>query len=119
MLLQSVKTRGGRTIGRGMKEQERTVWLLSIPACSQVNHVMRQVSGICYDGTIVLTKIMKITVMIMQYILLRSPFCPMKELINIHTGEVAGRNVNADEGYKIGLKIIESTTGVDIDKFIF
>ena len=43
----------------------------------------------------------------------------MKELINIHTGEVADRNVNADEGYKIGLKIIELMTGVDIDKFIF
>ena len=43
----------------------------------------------------------------------------MKELINIHTGEVTGRNVDADEGYKIGLKIIESMTGVDIDKFIF
>ena len=43
----------------------------------------------------------------------------MKELINIHTGEVADRNVNADKGYKVGLKIIESMTGVDIDKFKF
>ena len=43
----------------------------------------------------------------------------MKELINIHTREVAGRNVDADEGYKIGLKIIESMTGIDTDKFIF
>ena len=43
----------------------------------------------------------------------------MKELINIHTREVAGRNVDADEGYKIGLKITESMTGVDTDKFIF
>ena len=43
----------------------------------------------------------------------------MKELINIHTGEVADRNVNADKGYKIELKIIESMTGVDIDQFIF
>ena len=55
----------------------------------------------------------------MQYILPRGPFCPMKELINIHTGEEADRNVNADEGYKIGLKIIESMTGDGTDKFIF
>ena len=41
----------------------------------------------------------------------------MKELINIHTS--AERNINADEVYKIGLKIIKSITGVDIDKFIF
>ena len=55
----------------------------------------------------------------MQYILPRGPFCPMKNLINIYTGDIADRNVNADEGYKIGLKIIESMTGNDIDKFIF
>ena len=55
----------------------------------------------------------------MQYILPQSPFCPMKEFINIPTREVAGRNANADESYKIELKIIESMTGVDTDKFIF
>ena len=43
----------------------------------------------------------------------------MKEVINIHTGEVADRNGNAGKCYKIGLKIIESMIGVDIDKFIF
>ena len=43
----------------------------------------------------------------------------MKELINIHTGEVADRNVNVLDGYKIGLKIIEPMTGIDTDKLIF
>ena len=43
----------------------------------------------------------------------------MKELININTSQIAERNVNADEVYKIGLNIIKSMTGVDIDKFIF
>ena len=57
--------------------------------------------------------------MVMQYILPRSPFYPMKELINIHTREVADRNVNVGEGYKIGLKIIESMTLADFDKLIF
>ena len=42
----------------------------------------------------------------------------MEELINIHTGEVADRNINAYEGYEIGLKI-ESMTGDDIKKLIF
>ena len=32
----------------------------------------------------------------------------MKELINIHSGQVADRNVNADKSYKMRLKIIES-----------
>ena len=120
--MQSIKTRGGLTTGRGMMEQQRAVWLLSTPACSQVNHAMQQVSGVCYDGSeqhkVVsnshTNKDYENVVMVMQYILPRSPFCPMKELINTHTGEVADRNVNADEGYKIGLKIIESMTCVDI-----
>ena len=124
--MRSIKTRGGLTRGRGLTEQQTTVWLLSTPACSQVNHAMQQVSGVCYDGSEQhkevsnsrTNKDYEDTVMVMQYILPRSPFCPMKELINIHTGEVADRNVNADEGYVIGLKIIESMTGVDIDKFI-
>ena len=123
--MRSIKTRGGLTRERGMTEQQTTVWFLSTPACSQVNHAMQQVSGVCYDGSEQhkevsnsrTNKDYEDAVMVMQYVLPRSPFCPMKELINIHTG-VADRNVNADEGYEIGLKIIESMTGVDIDKFI-
>ena len=125
--MRSIKTRGGLTRGRGMTEQQRAVWLQSTPACSQVNHATQQVSGVCYDGSEQhkevsnsrTNKDYEDAVMVMQSILPRSPFCPMKELINIHTGEVADRNVNTGEGYKIGLKIIESVTGVDIDKFIF
>ena len=121
--MRSIKTLGGLIRGRGMTEQQRTVWFLSTPACSQ----MQQVSGVCYDGSeqhkevsnSLTNKDYENALMVMQYILPRSPFCPMKELINIHTGEVADRNVNADEGYKIGLKMTESLTGVDIDKFIF
>ena len=125
--MRSIKTRGGLTRGRGMTEQQRKLWLPSTPACSQANHAIRQVSGVCYDGSeqhkeVNISRTNKNyedAVMVMQYILPRSPFCPMKELINIHTGKVADRNVNADEDYKIGLKIIEPMTGVDNDKCIF
>ena len=48
--MQSIKIRGSLTRGRGMREQQRTVQLLSIPACNQVNHTKQQVSGgVCYD----------------------------------------------------------------------
>ena len=67
-------------------------------------------SRVCYDGSEQhkevsnsrTNKDYEELVMVMQYILPRSPFCPMKELLNIHTGEVADRN--DDEVYKIGLK---------------
>ena len=125
--MRSIKTRGRVTRRQGMTKQQRTVWLLSTPACNQVNHAMQKVSGVCYDGSEQhkevsnsrTNKNYEDAVMVMQYILPRSLFCPMKELINTLTGEVADRHVKADEGYKIGLKIIESMTNVDIEKFIF
>ena len=123
----SIKTRGGLTRRQGMTEQQRAERLLSTPGCSQVNHAMQQVSGVCYDGSEQHKEVSNSctnkdygdAVIVMQYILPQSPFCPMKELINIHIREVADRNVNANEGYNIGLKIIESMTGVDINKFVF
>ena len=125
--MRSIKSRGGLTRRQGMTKQQRIVWLLSTPACSQVNHAMQKVSGVCYDrseqhkevSNSRTNKNYEDAVMVMQYILPRSLLCPMKELINIHTGEIADRSVNADEGYKIGLKIIESMTDNDTDKFIF
>ena len=123
----SIKTDGGLNKGQGMTEQQRTVWLLSTPASGHVNHVMQQVSGVCYNASEQYKKFSKShtnkdykdAVMVMQYLLPQSPFYSIKELINIHTREVADRNLNADEVYKIRLKIIESMTGVDIDNFMF
>ena len=123
----SIKTDGGLNKEQGMTEQQRTVWLLSTPASGHVNHAMQQVSGVCYNASEQHKKVSNShtnkdyegAVMVMQYILPQSPFYSIKELINIHTREVADRNLNADEGYKIRLKIIESMTGVDIDNFMF
>ena len=75
--MQSIKTHGGLTGGRGMTEQQRTVWLLSTPACSQVNHAMQQVSGVCDDrseqhkevSNSRTNKDYEDAVMVMQYIL--------------------------------------------------
>ena len=85
MLRRSIKTGGGLTRGRGMTEQQRTVRLLSTPVCSQVNHAMQQMPGVCYDGSEQHKEVSNShpnkdyedAVMLMQYILPRSPFCPM------------------------------------------
>ena len=37
VLMRSMKTSGGLTRGRGMTEQQRVIWLLSMPACAEVN----------------------------------------------------------------------------------
>ena len=47
--MRTKKTHGGLVRARGMTEHQITVWLLSNPAYSQVNHAMEQMSGVCYD----------------------------------------------------------------------
>ena len=34
VLMRSMKTSGGLARGRGMKEQQRLIWLLSMPVCA-------------------------------------------------------------------------------------
>ena len=36
----SLKTRGDHTSGRGMTEHQHITWLLSMPACTEVNSTM-------------------------------------------------------------------------------
>ena len=75
--MRSIKTRGVLARVRGLTEQRRTVRFLSTPACSQVNHEMQHVPGVCYDGSerhkevsdFRTNKYHKDGVMVMQYIL--------------------------------------------------
>ena len=75
--MRTIKTHGGLSRGREMTENQRAVWLLSTPSCSQVNHAMQQVLGVCYDGSeqhkevsnCRTNKDYKDAVMVMQYIL--------------------------------------------------
>ena len=50
VLMRSMKTNGGLTRGRGMGEQQRLVWLLSMPACAEVNRTMQELTGVSYDS---------------------------------------------------------------------
>ena len=42
VLMRRMKTSGGLTRGRGMTEQQRLIWLLSMPACAEVNKSMQE-----------------------------------------------------------------------------
>ena len=52
VLMRSVKTTGGLTRGRGMSEIQHLVWLLSRPACSEVNLAMQDLLGITYQTSV-------------------------------------------------------------------
>ena len=44
--MKSLKTSGGLTRGRGLTEEQRLIWLLSMPACAETNHIMQELTGV-------------------------------------------------------------------------
>ena len=48
VLMRSMKTTGGLTRGHGMSETQQLVWLLSRPACADVNAVTQDVTYVKY-----------------------------------------------------------------------
>ena len=50
VLMQSLKTAGGLTRGRGLTEQQRLIWLFSMPACAKTNHIMQELTGVQFNS---------------------------------------------------------------------
>ena len=48
VLMRSLKTSGGLTRGTGFGERQRLVWLLSMPACAEINSAMQTLSGVTF-----------------------------------------------------------------------
>ena len=94
VLMWSMKTSGGLTRGRGMTEQQRLTWLLSMPACAEVNKAMQELTEVNYN-TREQNKDMtrarkerdwKDTSTVLSYLQERSPFTSDTSLRNISTG---------------------------------
>ena len=49
VLMRSVKTTGGLTRGRGLTETHKLVWLLSMPACAEVNCALQDLTAVNYN----------------------------------------------------------------------
>ena len=47
-LVRSLKTSGGLTRGRGTDEIQRLIWIMSMPACSEVNDVIHNLTSVSY-----------------------------------------------------------------------
>ena len=120
VLMRSLKTSGGQTRGRGMTEQQRLIWLLSMPACAETNRVMQEMSGVQYnlgeqnkDTTKARQKRdAKDTLVILTTLADRNPFASDPNLRNIMTGEKAENAVNIGRIRATGEKILSSMTGV-------
>ena len=120
--MRSVKTTGGFTRGRGMSEIQRLVWLLSRPACSEVNLAMQDLLDILYQTSEQHKEISESrqekdqadSTVLMSFLSERNPFKDDHKLHNIVTGVVAERAVNAPEAKDVGNNIILSLHGKNI-----
>ena len=127
VLMRSVKTSGGLTRGRGMTERQRLTWLLSMPACAEMNRVMLDLTGVSYstgEQNKDMTKSrqardMKDTRSLLFSLAERNPFTPHQDLMNIMNGVHADSSVNVENAKEIGQTILESMTGKSAVQFKF
>ena len=114
--MRSVKTTGGLTRGRGMGEKQRTSWLLSMPACAEMNAAIQDFKQINYEtseqhkemSTARLKRDEKDSKAVLQYLQDRNPFTDDTSLRNISTGVVAQASANAERAEEIGKSILSS-----------
>ena len=127
VLMRSIKSSGGLTRGRGMTEQQRLVWSLSMPACAEVNRVMQELTGVSYnsgeqnkDITVARqTRDWKDTHKILSYFQERDPFTTNPVLHSISTGAHAHSTVNVDKARSVGIKILSSMEGATPADYTF
>ena len=122
VLMKSLKTSGGLTRGTGLKENQRTLWLLSMPVCAQVSAAMQSLTGVssssCDRHKESTEARMKRdhtdTNVLLSFLLTRNPFTPMSTLLNIANGRTADPEVNVDSAKEIGQNIMQSMTGKSV-----
>ncbi len=127
VLMKSIKTSGGLTRGRGMTEQQRLIWLLSMPACAEINRVMLELTGVSYSTSEQnkdMTKARqdrdwKDTQTLLKYLHERNPFTSEDRLHSISTGVHASSSVNVDAAKDVGNTILASMEGISAADYTF
>ncbi len=127
VLMRSLKTSGGLTRGRGMTEHQRLLWLLSRPACAEVNQAMQELTEVNYntgeqnkDMTAARqARDWKDTLTVLQYLQERNPFSSDSSLRSIATGVHAHPTVNVDKAVAIRDMILTSMNGTTPAEYTF
>ena len=127
VLMRSLKTAGGLTRGRGVTENQRALWLMSMPAKAEINNAMLDVLKMnnTTDGHRDITRSRiardtKDTAIIHSFLEERNPFtCSCFALRNIESGITASDTVNADNAIDIGNRIIQKMIGQPQNRFTF
>ena len=125
-LMRGAKTSGGLTGGRGVTELQRAKWVLSMPACAQMNTAVQEVTGtrrLTSDqhvemGSARTAKDMENMMVITTYLRDRNPFADDDPTLrNIATGVVADASVNVHNTKEVRhaiLKDMEGHTAADL-----
>ena len=127
VLMISMNTSGGLTRGRGMTEQQRLLWLLSMPACAEVNQAMQELTWVNYTTgeqnkdmrKAIKARDWKDTLAVFQYLQERNPFSNEPSIRNIATGVHAHPIVNVDTARSVGAAILKSMEGKTSDEDTF
>uniref|UniRef100_UPI00358ECD2A uncharacterized protein n=1 Tax=Myxine glutinosa TaxID=7769 RepID=UPI00358ECD2A len=110
-----------------MTEQQRLLWLLSMPACAEVNQAMEGLTGVNYntgEQNKDMTKARqsrdwKDTLTVLSYLQEHNPFSNDPSFRNIATGENALSTVNVDTAQSVGTAILKSMDGLTPAEFTF
>ena len=127
VMMRSLKTSGGLTRGRGMTEHQRLVWLLSMPACAEINQAMQELTEVNYNSgeqnkdmsEARQTRDWKDTLTVLHYLQDRNPFSNDSSLRSIVTGVHAHPSVNVDTAHADGVTVLNSMDGRTPDEHTF
>ena len=127
VLIRSVKSQGGLTGGRGMNEIQTLVWLLSMPACAQVNRAMQILTGVRYEsseqhkelGKPHQTRDMRDTFKLLSTLKQWDPFAPDPALRGLVSGITANKDVNVDIAEHVGKNILLTMIGENVLEYTF
>ena len=129
VLMRSIKTSGGLTRGRGMTEIQRSIWLMSMPACSHMNEAMQHVTGVQYTSSEQTKEVSmarkerdrKDIMSLLRYLETHDTFISEEDsmLFNTANGVSADSNVNVDQAKEIGMKILDDMDGQNVATYTF
>ena len=110
-----------------MTEQQRLIWLLSIPTCAEVNRSMLELTGVSYSTSEQnkdMTKARqdhdwKDTQTLLKYLHERNPFSSDVSLRSISAGVHASTTVNVDTAKDVGNAILSSMEGISVAEYTF
>ena len=123
VLMASIKSTGGLTQGRGLRESTQHFFLLSRPVCANINQSIFAIAGLSMntpDGhhelAVVrirrdMTDIQKILQVFLEHGVFNKS---SKKIVSLSTGLVANDSVNADEAQSVGKKTLDSMVGQSV-----